>query len=123
MQPNPARKFLDAGFVSFPIRNRAFAGRATHNLMNLFLCLRSKTVALSILAIINLVVAAKIDAASSGQVTINRTTIDYSTNRITIVGTNFGSSTPSVTLQGASLSVVNFNASTGTIIEIGRAHV
>src|SRR2546430_13906470 len=59
---------------------------------------------------------ARMQAASSGQVIVNRTTIDYALNKITIVGTNFGSSTPSVTLQGAPLSVQSFNAVTGTVV-------
>jgi hypothetical protein len=37
---------------------------------------------------------ARIHAASSGQVVIDRTTIDYALKNITIVGTHFGPTTP-----------------------------
>src|SRR5215472_17307226 len=61
-------------------------------------------------------IPAQIQATSSGQVTVNRTTIDYVLNKITIVGVNFGSTTPSVTLQSVPLTVQSFNSGTGTIV-------
>jgi Chaperone of endosialidase/Collagen triple helix repeat (20 copies) len=57
-----------------------------------------------------------IHAISSGQVVVNRTTIDYALNTITVVGTNFGTNTPLVALQGVPLTVQSFNVSTGTIV-------
>ena len=55
-------------------------------------------------------------AASTNQVTVNKTTIDYVLNKITIIGANFGPSTPSVTLQNTPLSVQTYNSGTGTIV-------
>ena len=55
-------------------------------------------------------------AASTNQVTVNNTAIDYVLNKITIVGVNFGPKTPSVTLQDVPLTVQSFNSGTGTIV-------
>ena len=59
---------------------------------------------------------ARMPAASTNQVVINRTTIDYALNKITIVGTNLGASTPSVSWQGVQLVVQSFNSTTGTVV-------
>ena len=55
-------------------------------------------------------------AVSTNQLTVNNTTIDYVLNKITIVGVNFGPTTPSVTLQNVTLAVQSFNSGTGTIV-------
>ena len=52
--------------------------------MTLILSPRGKILAFAILFALSPTVVSQIQAASSGQVTINRTTIDYSTNKITI---------------------------------------
>src|SRR5260370_34504829 len=59
---------------------------------------------------------ARMPAASMNQVVINRTSIDYALNKITIVGTNLGTSSPSVSWQGVQLVVQSFNSTTGTIV-------
>src|SRR5438874_5835636 len=74
------------------------------------------TLVVAALALTLISIPARTHAASSGQVTVNRTTIDYALNKITIVGTNFGTSAPTVTLQGVPLTVQSYNAGTGTIV-------
>src|SRR5260370_26647102 len=59
---------------------------------------------------------ARMPAASMNQVVINRTSIDYALNKITIVGANLGTSTPSVSWQGVELVVQSFNSTTGTVV-------
>ena len=74
------------------------------------------TVRSALCALALTVILARTYADSSHQVVVDRTVIDYALNQITIVGTNFGSGTPSVSLQGAPLTVQSFNPTTGTIV-------
>src|SRR2546423_5194782 len=74
------------------------------------------TLVVAALALTLISIPAPTYAASSGQVTVNRTTIDYALNKITIVGTNFGTSAPTVTLQGVPLTVQSYTSGTGTIV-------
>ena len=69
-----------------------------------------------VIALVFTIGATPAKAASTNQVTVNKTTIDYVLNKITIIGANFGPTTPSVTLQNTSLSVQTYNSGTGTIV-------
>jgi len=77
---------------------------------------RSKITVLAISFALAVALTTQTYAASTNQVTVNNTTIDYVLNKITIVGVNFGPITPNVTLQNVPLTVQSFNSGTGTIV-------
>lgn len=77
---------------------------------------RPKVTVLAISFVLAVALTSQTYAASTNQVTVNNTTIDYVLNKITIVGVNFGPTTPSVTLQNVTLAVQSFNSGTGTIV-------
>ena len=74
------------------------------------------TVRSALCALALTVISARTYADSSHQVVVDRTVIDYALNQITIVGINFGSGTPSVSLEGMPLTVQSFDSTTGTIV-------